>query len=261
GYKRSELMAVHETALQSIHDNEKVNLKGQMNLLDLNQNKEEIIDDIKFPPVNEYKNKQKLKLEKEVLGFYISDHPLNSLGNNLKNYVNFTTEMLSELRPVDLDKFDNKNVRMAGIITNKSETMTKKSTLMAFCSLEDMSGSIEMIIFPNIYKDVKNIIENDTLVMVSGNLQSSDDELKLIVSNIKEIDENSFKNLYIKMEYVRYNKIRKDLMSNHGSTPVIIYFSDKKKTVKLDKSLWIDQNSDIINYLKLKLGKDNVKLI
>ncbi|MDU1763577.1 MAG: DNA polymerase III subunit alpha [Anaerococcus vaginalis] len=261
GYKRSELMAVHETALQSIHDNEKVNLKGQMNLLDLNQNKEEIIDDIKFPPVNEYKNKQKLKLEKEVLGFYISDHPLNSLGNNLKNYVNFTTEILSELRPVDLDKFDNKNVRMAGIITNKSETMTKKSTLMAFCSLEDMSGSIEMIIFPNIYKDVKNIIENDTLVIVSGNLQSSDDELKLIVSNIKEIDENSFKNLYIKMEYVRYNKIRKDLMSNHGSTPVIIYFSDKKKTVKLDKSLWIDQNSDIINYLKLKLGKDNVKLI
>lgn len=261
GYKRSELMAVHETALQSIHDNEKVNLKGQMNLLDLNQNKEEIIDDIKFPPVNEYKNKQKLKLEKEVLGFYISDHPLNSLGNNLKNYVNFTTEILSELRPVDLDKFDNKNVRMAGVITNKSETMTKKSTLMAFCSLEDMSGSIEMIIFPNIYKDVKNIIENDTLVMVSGNLQSSDDELKLIVSNIKEIDENSFKNLYIKMEYVRYNKIRKDLMSNHGSTPVIIYFSDKKKTVKLDKSLWIDQNSDIINYLKLKLGKDNVKLI
>lgn len=261
GYKRSELMAVHETALQSIHDNEKVNLKGQMNLLDLNQNKEEIIDDIKFPPVNEYKNKQKLKLEKEVLGFYISDHPLNSLGNNLKNYVNFTTEILSELRPVDLDKFDNKNVTMAGIITNKSETMTKKSTLMAFCSLEDMSGSIEMIIFPNIYKDVKNIIENDTLVMVNGNLQSSDDELKLIVSNIKEIDENSFKNLYIKMEYVRYNKIRKDLMSNHGSTPVIIYFSDKKKTVKLDKSLWIDQNSDIINYLKLKLGKDNVKLI
>lgn len=261
GYKRSELMAVHETALQSIHDNEKVNLKGQMNLLDLNQNKEEIIDDIKFPPVNEYKNKQKLKLEKEVLGFYISDHPLNSLGNNLKNYVNFTTEILSELRPVDLDKFDNKNVRMAGIITNKSETMTKKSTLMAFCSLEDMSGSIEMIIFPNIYKDVKNIIENDTLVMVNGNLQSSDDELKLIVSNIKEIDENSFKNLYIKMEYVRYNKIRKDLMSNHGSTPVIIYFYDKKKTVKLDKSLWIDQNSDIINYLKLKLGKDNVKLI
>lgn len=261
GYKRSELMAVHETALQSIHDNEKVNLKGQMNLLDFDKNKEEIIDDIKFPPVNEYKNKQKLKLEKEVLGFYISDHPLNSLGNNLKNYVNFTTEILSELRPVDLDKFDNKSVTMAGIITNKSETMTKKSTLMAFCSLEDMSGSIEMIIFPNIYKDVKNIIENDTLVMVSGNLQSSDDELKLIVSNIKEIDENSFKNLYIKMEYVRYNKIRKDLMSNHGSTPVIIYFSDKKKTVKLDKSLWIDQNSDIINYLKLKLGKDNVKLI
>lgn len=261
GYKRSELMAVHETALQSIHDNEKLNLKGQMNLLDFDKNKEEIIDDIKFPPVNEYKNKQKLKLEKEVLGFYISDHPLNSLGNNLKNYVNFTTEILSELRPVDLDKFDNKNVRMAGIITNKSETMTKKSTLMAFCSLEDKYGSIEMIIFPNIYKDVKNIIENDTLVMVSGNLQSSDDELKLIVSNIKEIDENSFKNLYIKMEYVRYNKIRKDLMSNHGSTPVIIYFSDKKKTVKLDKSLWIDQNSDIINYLKLKLGKDNVKLI
>lgn len=260
GYKRSELIAVHETALQAIHDNEKVNLKGQMNLLDFNQKNEDSLDDIKFPPVNEYKNKQKLKLEKEVLGFYISDHPLNSLGSNLKNYVNFTTEILSELRPIDFDRYDNKKVTMAGVITNKSETMTKKNTLMAFCSLEDMSGSIEMIIFPNIYKDCRNILENDTLVMVSGNLQSSDDELKLIVSNIKEIDENSFKNLYIKMDYIRYNEIRKDLIENHGSTQVVIYFSDKKKTVKLDKSLWIDQKSDIINYLKLKLGKDNVKL-
>ncbi|KWZ95948.1 DNA polymerase III, alpha subunit [Anaerococcus hydrogenalis] len=260
GYKRSELMAVHETALQAIHENEKVNLKGQMNLLDFDQKEEENSDDIKFPPVNEYKNKQKLKLEKEVLGFYISDHPLNSIGSNLKNYVNFTTEILNELRPIDFDRYDNKKVTMAGIITNKSETMTKKNTLMAFCSLEDMSGSIEMIIFPNIYKDFRNFLENDTLVMVSGNLQSSDDELKLIVSNIKEIDENSFKNLYIKMDYIRYNEIRKDLLENHGSTPVVINFSDKKKTVKLDKNLWIDQNSDIINYLKLKLGKDNVKL-
>lgn len=261
GYKRSELIAVHESALQSIHDNEKVNLKGQMNLLDFNQEKNDKIDDIKFPPINEYKNKQKLKLEKEVLGFYISDHPLNSLGDNVKRYTNFTTEILSELRAIDLDNYDNKKVRMAGIITNKSETMTKKNTLMAFSTLEDMFGSIEMIIFPNVYKDFRQIIENDTLVIVEGNLQSGDDELKLIVSKIKEIDENSFKNLYIKMDYIRYNKIRKDLLDNHGKTPVIIYFTDKKKTVKLDKSLWIDPNSDIIDYLKLKIGKDNVKLI
>lgn len=85
GYKRSELIAVHETALQSIHDNEKVNLKGQMNLLDFDQKDQNEEDDIKFPPVNEYKNKQKLSLEKEVLGFYISDHPLNSLGDRVKN--------------------------------------------------------------------------------------------------------------------------------------------------------------------------------
>lgn len=260
GYKRSELIAVHETALQSIHDNEKVNLKGQMNLLDFDQKDQNEEDDIKFPPVNEYKNKQKLSLEKEVLGFYISDHPLNSLGDRVKKYTNFSTEILSELRPIDLDKYDNKEVVMAGVITNKSETMTKKNTLMAFSTLEDMYGSIEMIIFPNIYKDFRNVVENDTLVMVKGNLQSSDDELKLIVSNIKEIDENSFKNLYIKMDYIRYNKIRKDLLDNHGTTPVIIYFTDKKKTVKLDESLWIDQNSDIINYLMLKIGKDNVKL-
>ncbi|MDU1316406.1 OB-fold nucleic acid binding domain-containing protein, partial [Anaerococcus hydrogenalis] len=223
--------------------------------------KNDKIDDIKFPPINEYKNKQKLKLEKDVLGFYISDHPLNSLGDNVKRYTNFTTEILSELRAIDFDKYDNKKVRIAGIITNKSETMTKKNTLMAFSTLEDMFGSIEMIIFPNVYKDFREIIENDTLVIVEGNLQSGDDELKLIVSKIREIDENSFKNLYIKMDYIRYNKIRKDLLDNHGKTPVIIYFTDKKKTVKLDKSLWIDPNSDIIDYLKLKIGKDNVKLI
>lgn len=258
GYNRSALLAIYEKALGFVHDNSKVNVKGQINLLDIQESEEE--SDINIPDINEFPKKVKLSIEKEVLGFYISDHPLSSFEDKLDNIITFTTEYKNDVDQMLLDRLDRKEVTMAGIITNKSETMTKKQSLMSFCSLEDLYGSIDMVIFPEIYKNYRNLVEEDKIVKVVGNLQSDDSELKLIVKEIFDLEKINLYKLYIKMDYIRYNEIRNILKDYYGDTPVIIYFQDKDKTVKLDKKLWINSSSNLIERLEEILGKENVKL-
>lgn len=259
GYKRSALLAVYEKALSFVHDNAKVNVQGQINLLDFSGEGEEFMNDISIPDINEFPKKAKLSLEKDVLGFYISDHPLNAIKDRLSELVTFTTEYQTE-DTVNLDFYDRREVYMAGIITDKSETMTKSQTMMAFCGLEDLYGTIDLVIFPDTYRRFRELVENDKVVRVKGRLQSADDELKLIVSEIEDLENLNFSTLFIKMDYIRYNTIRNILTSYHGTTPVVIYFSDKDKNVRLDKKLWVNTDSDLISRLKEKLGKDNVIL-
>lgn len=257
GYKRSALLAVYEKALSFVHDNAKVNVQGQINLLDLTGEGEGFMNDITIPEINEFPKKAKLSLEKEVLGFYISDHPLNAIKDRLSDLVTFTTEYQTEESP-NLDIYDRREVSMAGILTDKSETMTKSQSMMAFCGLEDLYGTIDLVIFPDTYRRYKDLVENDKVVKVRGRLQSSDDELKLIVSEVIDLDNLNFNTLYIKMDYIRYNTIRNILRTYHGNTPVVIYFSDKDKNVRLDKKLWVNTDSDLVSKLKEILGKDNV---
>ena len=264
GYARSRLMAVYENAMTNIHEGQKLNVKGQMNLLDMvgseGDSEESATDDITMPEVNEYPKKVKLSLEKEVLGFYISDHPLSDASDALKNTVNFTTDVKNDTNQEELEKYDGKFVTMAGIITGKSEIMTKKKTLMSFANLEDMYGAVEMVIFPETYKKYRTLIEDDNVVLVKGKLQVDDEDLKLLASEFVDIESINLSTLYLKTSYNRYNELRGVLESIKGNTPVVIYFEDKNKSVKLDQKLWVNTDEASLNKLKDYLGKENVKL-
>ncbi|EEI83134.1 DNA polymerase III subunit alpha [Anaerococcus tetradius] len=260
GYNRSSLMAIYEKAMASVSENRKVNLKGQLNLLDDFSSVSKKSDDVKIQNINEYPKKTKLKLEKEVLGFYISDHPLSDLADRLNDFVNFTSDYKDNLSDLEIQMLDKKFVSMAGVITNKSEIMTKKKQLMSFANLEDMYGSIEMVIFPEVYKKYRNIIDEDSVVLVKGNLQVDERDVKLLTSEFIDINQINLKTLYLKTKYLRYNELRNILVRYKGDTPVVIYFSDKKKSVKLDKKLWFDINEKSIKVLEEFLGIENVKI-
>lgn len=260
GYNRSSLMAIYEKAMASVLENRKVNLKGQLNLLDDFSSESKKSDDVKIQNINEYPKKTKLKLEKEVLGFYISDHPLSDLADRLNDFVNFTSDYKDNLSDFQIQMLDKKYVSMAGVITNKSEIMTKKKQLMCFANLEDMYGSIEMVIFPETYKKYRNVIDEDSVVLVKGNLQIDERDVKLLTSEFIDINQINLKTLYLKTKYLRYNDLRNILVRYKGDTPVVIYFSDKKKSVKLDKKLWFDINEKSIKVLEEFLGIENVKI-
>ncbi len=261
GYMRSRLMAVYESAMTNVHEGQKINVKGQMNLLDFSDDSDtKSTDDINMPEINEYPKKVKLSLEKDVLGFYISDHPLSDASDRLSKLVNFKTSFKEELTDLEIQRLDNKYVTMAGIITGKSEIMTKSRTLMSFASLEDMYGTIEMVIFPETYRKYRNLIEEDNVVLVKGKLQVDENDVKLLTSEFIDIESLNLDILYLKTEYNRYNNLKRILQETQGDTPVVIYFADKNKSVKLDQKLWININDNLMEKLYNFLGKENVKL-
>lgn len=257
-YTRSSLMAIYEKAISAVSDNRKINVKGQLNLLDDLTDKPK--EDVRIQEINEFPKKTKLKLEKEVLGFYISDHPLSDLGERLHDFVNFTTGYKDHLDDTRIHLLDNKFVSMAGVITNKSEIMTKKRQLMCFATLEDMQGAMEIVIFPETYRKYRNVIDEDSAVIVKGNLQVDERDIKLLTNEFVDIEKLNLKTLYLKSKYLEYNKVRNILVQNKGNTPVVIYFADKNKSVKLDKKLWFDINEKSIKVLEEFLGKENVKI-
>lgn len=260
GYARSKLMAVYEKAMANIHEGQKVNVKGQMNLLDMADESSNQTSDITFPDISEYPKNVKLSLEKDVLGFYISDHPLSEASDKLKNTISFRTNYKEELTEPQIANLDNRFVTMAGIITSKSEIMTKKRSLMAFANIEDLYGSIEMVIFPETYKKYRNLIEDDKVVLVKGKLQVDDDDVKLLSQEFIDLENMDFRTLYLKTNYNEYNNLREVLKDCRGETPVVVYFADRNKSFKLDKRLWVDTSSQNIDKLEQFLGKENVKL-
>ena len=259
-YARSKLMAVYEKAMTNVHEGQKINVKGQMNLLDMADESKNQTSDITFPDISEYPKNVKLSLEKDVLGFYISDHPLSEASDKLKNTINFRTNYRDELTDQQILNLDNRFVTMAGIITNKSEIMTKKRSLMAFVNIEDLYGSIEVVIFPETYKQYRHLIEDDKVVLVKGKLQVDDDDVKLLSQEFVDLENLDFKTLYLKTDYKEYNGLIEVLKDYSGQTPVVVYFADRKKSFKLDKRLWVDTSSQNIKKLEQFLGKENVKL-
>lgn len=261
GYARSKLMAVYEKAMTNVHEGQKVNVKGQMNLLDMTgETNKNSTEDMTFPDVSEYPKKVKLSLEKDVLGFYISDHPLSEANDKLKNTITFRTNYKDQMTDPEIARLDNQFVTMAGIITGKSEIMTKKRSLMAFANIEDLHGSIEMVIFPETYKKYRNLIEDDNVVLVKGKLQVDDEDIKLLSQEFIDIESLDFRTLYLKTRYNEYNNLREVLKEYSGKTPVVVYFEDRNKSFKLDQRLWVDANDQNISRLEQFLGKENVKL-
>ena len=232
-----------------------------MNLLDFtNETDSPSKDDINMPEIKEYPKKVKLSLEKDVLGFYITDHPLSDVSDNLSHIINFETSFRDDLTDMEIQRLDNKFVTMAGIITGKSEIMTKSRSLMSFANLEDLYGSIEMVIFPETYRKYRNLVEDDNVVVVKGKLQVDENDVKLLTSEFIDIESMNLKTLYLKTNFSRYNELKGLLQANTGDTPVVIYFEDKNKSVKLDQKLWVNINENELEKLYEFLGKENVKL-
>lgn len=258
GYTRSSLMAIYEKAIATVHDNNKINVTGQINLLDMAGDVD--TRDIDMPNIAEYPKNIKLKLEKEVLGFYISEHPLSENAEALENIVNFTTDYRENLDERQMARLDGKYVTMAGILNNKKELTTKKRDLMAFASLEDMYGNIEMVIFPSNYKQYRNLIEDDNVLIVKGKLQTDESDVKLLASEFIDIKKTNLSTLYLKMNFIEYNEIKGLILGHKGNNPVKIYFEDKKKLVSLDSKLHFEINDANIKILEDRLGKENVKV-
>ena len=285
---RASLMMGYEKLLESVSMDRKKNVKGQISLFDGLQMGEEIVEVEQevssIPKVNEFEERERLALEKEVLGMYVSGHPLGEYEKELKNNTSIDNGKINALKE-DMEAYlnlDEKEVILGGMIVNKRIQTTKRNDIMAFLELEDLYGTIEVIVFPQVLKQYNTILNEDNIIYIKGKLSIKEEEnAKLIAREIKDIsDYDNFKinnrnnvytknkkpqatGIFIKVDNVKnqqlISSIEKILLQHKGKEGVYICTEHPRRMFK-----WTDMevsiNSELQFELQKLLGMENVKV-
>ena len=174
------MMASLEDSLDYGQAVQKERSDPQMGLFDLQDN-QQAINLPSMPEIEEWNEKQLLAFEKESLGFYITGHPLKGHEDLLEKFTNTNSTVLKE-------KNDGETVRIGGMIRNTKTIKTKKGDLMAFVTLEDLQGSIEVTVFSSIYNKVYDFLTDDNPILVQGRLQKDENSVKILADTVIPMD-------------------------------------------------------------------------
>ena len=246
---RRQKMMVYDSMLDAVNREKKDAIAGQMSLFDMGDDDLDKANEIKYPEIDEYAKEELLGFEKEVLGIYISGHPLNDYTELMeKNCTNTSLDfMVSEDDEESSAKVeDGQNVIVGGMIADKNVKVTKSSNkLMAYIQLEDLYGTIEITIFPRDYERLKPLLTDDAKIFVRGRVQTSENRAaKLICRDIIPFDRIPCE-LWIRFENMeefvdKEQELYKNLLPYDGKDLVCIYVAKEKQVKRLPKSRGVD---------------------
>lgn len=263
---RKQLMSVYVQVLDAVAQEKKNALSGQLSLFDFATEEEKEDYDIPLPNVGEYDKDQLLAFEKEVLGIYVSGHPLEEYEPLLqKNVTNTTLDFILDDETNQVKVEDGSQVILGGIITSKTVKTTRTNSMMAFITLEDLFGVIEVIIFPRDYEKYKHLLVEDNKILIRGKANVEEErDAKLICSEIVSFDEVQ-KALWIKFPDVATFTAGEEELYNllapyDGSTGIIIYCEKERARKDLPRSKWISLEKDLLNKLQEKYTKKNIAI-
>lgn len=192
---RATLMAGYESVLESISMDRKKNVQGQISLFDAFSAQVEEAPEMqlstKLPVLREFSEKEKLNMEKEVLGMYLSGHPLSEYKSELDRKTSINMKKINELKEDEKTymKLHDREVIMGGMVIAKRIMTTKRNEIMAFITLEDLYGAIEVVVFPQTLKKFNILLNDDSIILIKGAISIDGDEAKLIARDIKDINE------------------------------------------------------------------------
>lgn len=274
---RAQYMAVYEGLLEAVQSNSRKNLEGQMSLFDM-ADMSDVMSSASaasdLPNVANFSQELLTSMEKEMLGVYLTRHPLGEYIEITKRVATATCEEISEAGEAGSLMHDGMSVTVAGIISSKKTLITKSNKMMAFLEVEDLSGAIEVIVFPNVFERCRSLIEEDKIVVIKGTLNFKEEETpKLLADSVTDINEQmpvktNEADTMLKLRIVgtpeRENEILayiKYVIGEHrGDIPVVIYMSSSRKPLRASRELWVDGSDDFILRMKELLGQENVKL-
>lgn len=273
GDNRASLLLGYEKLLESISMDRKKNLAGQVSLFDGFEMDESINNDIQsmytLPHVKELEEKERLYLEKEVLGMYVSGHPLSQYKDEIKRNTTINNAELNEIKDdyITYLNLNEREVTMGGIVINKTIRTTKRNDLMAIIELEDLFGVIEVIVFPQVLQKYNTIIQEDKIIYIDGRLSIKEDEnAKLIAREIRDMNDSGNKDkptLYLKINSIENKELVNDLISvvtkYPGENDIYIYAENIKQVYKWNH-IKVNINENLINELEHILPKTNIKV-
>lgn len=213
--------------------------------------------------------KELLDMEKEMLGLYVSGHPLDEYKEYIESYATVTSKELvleEENENETLAQYDGKIGVVCGIIGNTKTLITKAGKQMMFAELEDLYGGIELVIFSTAYAKYATLLQKENIVKITGKISLKENEKpKILVSLVEEIKREE--KIYIKIPKEKFNleenviRYIQELSKEYtGDTPIYLFYEGTKKVKILNRSIWLIRNPEVEEKLKLAFGEENVKI-
>ena len=264
---RRQMMLIYGQIMDEAAQKKKTELAGQMSLFDFAAEEDKEAFKVKIPVVAEYSKGDLLAFEKEVLGFYISGHPLEEYEEQWKRGISHVTTDFLPPEEGELPKVhDGERATVGGMITTKTMKATKTNKMMAFITIEDLVGTVEVIVFPRDYEKIGKMLNVDDKVFVSGRISAEEDRAsKMILESIRPFSEPK-KELWIQFTDVEEFKRREPellstIMDSEGSDSVIIYVKKEKMKKVLPASRNIKITDELLGRLYQIFGEKNVKAV
>ncbi len=276
GANRRQMLQMSDRILSELDANKKQNVEGQIGFFDMG-----VVDtqsaEPELPPLEEIPLKERLAMEKEVTGLYLSGHPVAEYAQVIPKSGAVSTSELMEGAKEGLPRFlDGAKVKVLGIILSVNTKITRNNQTMAFLQVEDLYGSVEVIVFPKVLADFAVQLREGNIVLLSGRISVREDEdAKIICESVMDAPhlgdaeqpqgarKSKRQGLYLRLPQehcTEMDKVTNLLEIFDGGFPVYFYYKDTGKYFIAPRSLWIDVNQPLIDELGHVLGSENVAL-
>ena len=265
---RATLLASYERILDTINNQGRNSMANQVTMFDLVQPEETV--KYQYTVLKELDERELLAQEKEMIGIYISGHPLEKFKEAIQRQTNINSIQIKDLNGENAGKFkDGQNVKYAGTITSVKKKYTKRNTIMAFVTVEDLYGSAEIVVFDSVFSRCDNILVEENIVLVEGRLSIKEDEdARIIVQNIKEFSEENNAEDHVRKNTVLIDITELNETQKERLKGAIRFFSGDRVNMKisvLDKAQEkpcgaIYLTEAILEQFKEIVGEENVML-
>jgi DNA polymerase-3 subunit alpha len=276
GVNRHSLVEAVDGIIKSVESDSRRNLEGQLDLFSVMSGESQTsdTDSYEIKPFPEYSHTELLQQEKEVSGLYLSGHPLDAYR---EQSARFASNSIKELTGEDAHKLDGNHVRIVCTIVKNRMMTTKSNTMMAFASVEDLTGTMEVIVFPRVLDTFRDALKENAVVVIEGRLSVREDEpSKLMAESISPIEgydpkhpqtnrpnlmRDAAQRLYVRLpsrSCPEYAKVINLLEIFDGDMPVIFYLEDVKQKLAAPRRLYASGHPLLFQELKHLLGETNV---
>lgn len=267
GGTRKQLMMIYVQIMDSVNQEKKYAMTGQLTLFDFVGEEEKQAYDIRLPDVGEYDKEQLLAFEKEVLGVYISGHPLEDYEQLWKKNISaVTSDFLLDEESGQAKMEDGRKVVVGGMITAKTVKYTRTNKTMAFITVEDLVGTVEVVIFPRDYEQFRGLLEEDRKVFIRGRVSGEDEkDSKMICEKIWSFEDIP-RELWVQFPSMEDYKNQEDALfgfirEEEGRDQVVIYVKSPKSIKRLSENWGIQINQELLHKLTEYFGPENIKVV
>lgn len=257
---RAPLLAALDACLELGQRRQDDRQRGQLSLFDLAsaQDEVELTQDPPLPQVEEFSAQELLAMEKEMLGFYVSGHPLDDYRSRLSYYCSSSLAELGQLT-------EGTNVVVGGIVDGLRRTMTKRNTAMAYLSLEDTTGSVEVLVFPRLLAETSDLLSPGNVLLVEGKTDGTEEGVKILAESIRPLPEVGFAQLIVSLGGAYSEKTLQEIQAvltrHHGRSPVYLYFPQLEEYIKVAPAFWVTPGEQLQQELEAAAGRGSVTLL